>query len=131
MFLCILTMKINLHHVLFVLLCSTMTPGGFLTLQAQDASYPIPDSYDLEIERDRDRGVGVYTAGEFDPLLNTKNQVIRDSLMARPAYNRTTRTPLDESSNSSKSSTDDDDSILSFNFLYYLVEKYKMQDIVD
>ena len=124
-------MKIKLHHVVFVLFYSIVTPGGFLALQAQDASYPIPDSYDLEVERDRDRGVGVYTAGEFDPLLNNKNQVIRDSLMARPTYNRTTRTPLDESSNSSKNSTDDDDSILSFNFLYYLVEKYKMQDIVD
>ena len=30
-----------------------------------------------------------------------------------------------------KNTEDDDDSILSFNFLYYLVEKYKMQDIVD
>lgn len=124
-------MKIKLHHLTFAFFCSILTPGGILTLRAQDASYPIPDSYDLEVERDRDRGVGVYTAGEFDPLLNNKNQVIRDSLMARPTYNRTTRTPLDESSNSSKNSTEDDDSILSFNFLYYLVEKYKMQDIVD
>ena len=124
-------MKIKLHHAAFVLFCSILTPGGFLTLQAQDASYPIPESYDLEVARDRDRGVGVYTAGEFDPLLNNKNQVIRDSIMARPSYNKTSRTQLDESSNSAKNTTEDDDSILSFNFLYYLVEKYKMQDIVD
>ena len=50
--------------------------------------------------------------------------------MARPTYNRSSRSQLDESANAAKN-TEDDDSILSFNFLYYLVEKYKMQDIVD
>jgi hypothetical protein len=30
-----------------------------------------------------------------------------------------------------ESSDSDDNSILSFNFLYYLIQKYKMQDIVD
>ena len=122
-------MKIKLHHVLFVLSLVILTPGGILSLQAQDASYPIPDSYDLEIEKARDRGV--YSAGEFDPLLNNKNQVIRDSIMSSPTYNRSSRSQLDETANSAKNTTEDDDSILSFNFLYYLVEKYKMQDIVD
>jgi hypothetical protein len=122
-------MKINLHHIFFVLCFTILTPGGILSLQAQDASYPIPDSYDMEFEKERDRGV--YSAGEFDPLLNNKNQVIRDSIMARPTYNRSSRSQLDESANTAKNSAEDDDSILSFNFLYYLVEKYKMQDIVD
>jgi hypothetical protein len=30
-----------------------------------------------------------------------------------------------------KQTKNDDDSILSFNFLYYIIEKYKLQDIVD
>jgi hypothetical protein len=30
-----------------------------------------------------------------------------------------------------KQSKNQDDSILSFNFLYYIIEKYKLQDIVD
>ena len=122
-------MKIKLHQVFFVLCFAILTPGGILSLNAQDASYPIPDSYDLAIERARDRGV--YSAGEFDPLLNNKNQVMRDSIMAKPTYNRSSRTQLDESANAAKNTAEDDDSILSFNFLYYLVEKYKMQDIVD
>ncbi len=121
-------MKIQLHHIFFILCFTILTPGGILSSQAQDASYPIADSFDMELERERDRGV--YSAGEFDPLLNNKNQVIRDSIMARPTYNRSSRSQLDESANAAKN-TEDDDSILSFNFLYYLVEKYKMQDIVD
>jgi hypothetical protein len=30
-----------------------------------------------------------------------------------------------------KQAKNDDDSLLSFNFLYYIIEKYKLQDIVD
>jgi hypothetical protein len=30
-----------------------------------------------------------------------------------------------------KQSKEEDDSILSFNFLYYIIQKYKLQDIVD
>lgn len=119
-------MKIKLRHLFFVLCLAILAPGG---LRAQDASYPIADSYELEIEKTRERGV--YSAGEFDPSLINKNQVLRDSIMARPTYNRSSRTQLDESANAAKNTGEDDDSILSFNFLYYLVEKYKMQDIVD
>lgn len=35
-----------------------------------------------------------------------------------------------ESQKSQKQSADDD-SVLSFNFLYYIIRKYKMQDIID
>ena len=122
-------MKIQLHHIFFILCFTILTPGGILSSQAQDASYPIPDSFDMELERERDRGV--YSAGEFDPLLNNKNQVIRDSIMARPTYNRSSRSQLVESANAAKTTASDAASILSFTFLYSLVEKYKMQDIVD
>jgi len=121
-------MKINLHHISIILLLAVLTPDGVLSSQAQDASYPIPESFESEAEKDRDRSV--YTAGDFDPLLNNKNQLIRDSVAYRPG--RPSRAQAEESGNTGKSSSEeDDDSILSFNFLYYLVEKYKMQDIVD
>jgi hypothetical protein len=123
-------MKINLHHISIILLLAVLTPDGVLSSQAQDASYPIPESYDSGGEKDRDRSV--YTAGDFDPLLNNKNQLIRDSVAYRPGLSRPSRVQAEESGNSGKSSSEeDDDAILSFNFLYYLVEKYKMQDIVD
>ncbi len=124
-------MKMNLHHIFVILFLAAVAPDGILSVNAQDASYPVRDSYESEAVRERDRSV--YTAGDFDPLLNNKNQSVRDSISYRPGLSRSTRTQqAEEPGNSVKSSSeDDDDSILSFNFLYYLVEKYKMQDIVD
>jgi len=123
-------MKMNLHHIFVIFFLAAVAPDGILSVQAQDASYPIQDSYESETVRDRERSV--YTAGDYDPLLNNKNQSVRDSISYRPGLSRSSRTQQpEETGNSGKSSSDDDDSILSFNFLYYLVEKYKMQDIVD
>lgn len=123
-------MKMSLHHIFVILFLAILAPDGILSVQAQDASYPT-DSYESESVRERDRSV--YTAGEYDPLLNNKNQVIRDSISYRPGLSRPSRAQqAEESGNAGKSSSEEDDeSILSFNFLYYLVEKYKMQDIVD
>jgi hypothetical protein len=39
--------------------------------------------------------------------------------------------PVKSAAPQQKQAKNDDDSILSFNFLYYIIEKYKLQDIVD
>lgn len=124
-------MKIKLHHFLFTLYLALLAPAGILTLQAQDASYPILDSYDTEADKERDRVI--YSPGEADPQLNNKVHVsaAKDSIPSKPSTLRSIKTQAEGSKNSAKPSSQEDDSILSFNFLYYLFEKYKLQDIVD
>ena len=65
-----------------------------------------------------------------DPAKQNITPSAKDSSQAifqRNVYKPSPVVPKDER----KSEHQDDDSILSFNFLYYLIQKYKMQDIVD
>lgn len=121
-------MKIKLHHVLITFFLAVLSPAGILAVKGQDASYPIPESYDAEADKEREKVM--YSPGEADQLLNSKIQVSvpKDSTQSRT---RVVRSQPEAPKNSSKPSSQEDDSILSFNFLYYLFEKYKMQDIVD
>jgi hypothetical protein len=96
-------------------------------VQAQDASYPAIESVEPENDHGRER---VIYGGEGDPMLNNKIHVpvvTRDSTMARPMKTVRTEAPKP----TARPASQEDDSILSFNFLYYIFEKYKMQDVVD
>ena len=119
-------MKSKLQPVLLTLLLAVLTPAGIATLQAQDASYPAVDTYENEIDAERDRII--YSPGEADA--NNRVHVVagKDSINSR-AQARPVKQP-EAAKNSAKPSSQEDD-ILSFNFLYYLFEKYKLQDIVD
>jgi hypothetical protein len=120
-------MKSKLHPVLLTLLLALLTPAGIATLRAQDASYPSTDSYEAEADAERERII--YSPGELDA--NNRVHVVagKDSINTRPAPVRANKQP-EAAKNSAKPSSQEDD-ILSFNFLYYLFEKYKLQDIVD
>ena len=125
-------MRIKLNHILITLFLAVLTPAGVHGLQAQDASYPLPESYDMEAEKEREKII--YSPGETEALLiNSKVHVAatRDSLSSRQNSMRVIKTQAEAPKNSAKPSSQEDDSILSFKFLYYLFEKYKMQDIVD
>ena len=114
--------------MLLSLLLAVITPAGIATLRAQDASYPVTDgAYENEFEAERERVI--YSPGEADA--NNRVHVVagKDSMTTRPAQMRPNRQP-EAAKNSAKPSSQEDD-ILSFNFLYYLFEKYKLQDIVD
>ena len=84
------------------------------------------DGYDTEVDAERERII--YSPGEVDA--NNRVHVVagKDSINTRPAQMRPNKQP-EAAKNSAKPSQEDD--ILSFNFLYYLFEKYKLQDIVD
>jgi hypothetical protein len=62
--------------------------------------------------------------------LNTAAVQKKDSIAARSKVKRNVYKPAPVVPKQ-KSQEATDDSILSFNFLYYLIQKYKMQDIVD
>jgi len=120
-------MKSKLHPVLLTLLLALLTPAGLATLRAQDASYPAADNYDGDADSERERII--YSAGEVDA--NNRVHVVagKDSITTRPTQVRPNKQA--EAKNSAKPSSSQEDDILSFNFLYYLFEKYKLQDIVD
>ncbi|HEY5917699.1 MAG TPA: hypothetical protein VIU13_09875 [Chryseolinea sp.] len=121
-------MKSKLHPVLLTLLLAILTPAGIATLRAQDASYPAADGYETDADSERERII--YSAGEVDA--NNRVHVVagKDSITTRPSQIRPAKQP-EAAKNTAKPSSSQEDDILSFNFLYYLFEKYKLQDIVD
>ena len=56
-------------------------------------------------------------------------QEVRDSSSMSTTIFRTEKTPSDN--RSAPTDEDESDSILSFNFLYYLLQKFKFSDIID
>jgi hypothetical protein len=56
----------------------------------------------------------------------------RDSVYTRPAIHQKSSESLKNTSGQAgKEGEEGDDSVLSFNFLYYIIQKFKMSDLVD
>lgn len=122
-------MKVKLHYIL-VLFCLA-SPALVPSLFAQDAGMQ-----DLEIvESDKEKML--YSPGGEGELVyrpapaTVSTPSIDSSANIPPA-------PVSKIKQSGKpaeklppAAREDDDSILSFNFLYYIIQKYKLQDIVD
>jgi hypothetical protein len=121
-------MKIKVHHAILTIFFAVVVSAAVQSAQAQDASYPAAESIEPENDHAHER---IIYGGEGDPMLNNKIHVpavaSRDSVITRP-----TKTVKAEAAKpSARPASQEDDSILSFNFLYYIFEKYKMQDVVD
>jgi hypothetical protein len=119
-------MKNYLHYI---------TPLSFLLLltsfsvSAQEAGSPSFESYDIEHLRERDRVPS--TPGESpDPQRPGASKEVKDSTATRMPQRNLSK-PVVVPKDQSKPKDQTDDSLLSFNFLYYLIQKYKMQDILD
>lgn len=128
-------MKIKLHFILAVVnlcLVSLLSPGS---AYAQDNTFPALDAatYDNEAEKEREKVIysSSPSSSELEPqaIHKLQTQAAKDSI-ARASVHRTNKTTTENAKNTAKPSHGDD-SILGFNFLYYLFEKYKLQDIVD
>jgi hypothetical protein len=125
-------MKLKLQHILVTICLSILAPAGLTSLYAQDASF---DETPAASEKER---VNYYPGGEGEPAAggssvsstNTSKSTIavRDSSSFK-TYTPT-RTGTEPSKHNAKPAHDEDD-VLSFNFLYYIIRKYKLQDIVD
>jgi hypothetical protein len=100
-------------------------------LQAQDVSFPGTEMDDLGIEKETEKMR--YSPGELDPAFKKAQSgaIARDSAGVKPALRTTKIATPDSIKTPVKRPSQDDDSILSFNFLYYIFQKYKMQDMVD
>jgi hypothetical protein len=135
-------MRHSFNHILFAFGLTLTISAGFSAVYAQDAGFPVSESYEPETSDD----VTAYSPGEGEPR-NTppKTTVVspspKDSTLSGKSLQRASKSAADTSksaakqpeqeSTSKQEKKDDDDSVLSFNFLYYIFQKYKLQDIVD
>ena len=128
-------MKIKLHYILFAMSLSLVSLLGANTAHAQDNTFPALDAgtYDAESEKEHDKIIYSSSSSEMEPQAIHKLQTpaVKDSLANRNNAHRTVKNASESGKNANKPSSHSDDSVLSFNFLYYLFEKYKLQDIVD
>ncbi|HEY0740429.1 MAG TPA: hypothetical protein VGD40_03170 [Chryseosolibacter sp.] len=135
-------MKISLHQIAAVI-CLIAT-AGLTTGQAQDATtqeFEITETERERYERDKiifspggeseTRYVGPRTQPTGSSSPNPK-----DSVSSAPATKPAAILPSTRKEASGKNPTkqippkQDDDAILTFNFLYYIIQKYKLQEII-
>ncbi len=107
-------MRLKLYHIVLVLGC-LISPKLF----AQEATESMePEQF----------------KSSFMPGGESQKFEARDTVYLRSAVPLKTSEPSKNSNNSGgrgNKEGDNDDSVLSFNFLYYIIQKYKMSDIVD
>ena len=123
-------MRIKFTDILFAFLLCIISPCGIMVVQAQDASFPSTEVDDLGVDKESEKMM--YSPGELDPAFR-KAQTLstKDSMALKPATKPARGQSPDASKTPVKRPSEADDSILSFNFLYYIFQRYKMQDIVD
>lgn len=123
-------MKLKWYHIL-VVFCCLISPAVVSSAYAQDT-----DIDDVEITRtEADKmlyspgGEGElrYGASSVNLSKDSASNLPPAGTLRRSKPEPTATKPADKQ-NSSK---EDEDSIMSFNFLYYIIQKYKLQDIVD
>jgi hypothetical protein len=125
-------MRIRLHHIL-ILAC--IASAAFVTSSyGQDSGIPDYESTDNE----RDKMLYSPGEGEMRPrypvtisnVPKDSASVIRTSPIPATPLRVKPEQPL-KPSEKQVPAKHDDDSILSFNFLYYIIQKYKLEDIID
>lgn len=126
-------MKLKLIRIVLTFSLTTFLLVGYEQLHAQDSNTSEP--YESNDEKEKEP---LYSPGEQSDrhLRIQPSTPLRDSAAFAPKTTsasqaaRTAKTSAESAKPDTKQSTSDD-SILSFNFLYYIIQKYKLQDIVD
>jgi hypothetical protein len=123
-------MRIKIQDILLAFLLTVVAPCGISTVNAQDASFPGTEVDELGVDKENEKMM--YSPGELDPAFRkAQTSTLKDSIALKPVARPTKVQTPDASKTPVKRPSEEDDSILSFNFLYYIFQKYKMQDIVD
>ncbi len=124
-------MKIRFYQILLLALPAYLTVGG--NLFAQDAGMvdvELVDEWDnMESEK------MLYSPGEAAVHYTPKayNPPSKDSVANQLVETSAPKHRIEPSAQpmEKQPAKPEDDSILSFNFLYYIIQKYKLQDIID
>ena len=129
-------MKIQLHHIFlsFLFTLAAVSNMAFAQDAATNQDYQITDTERDKFERDK----VIFSPGEGDTRFTPKGSAIpatgKDSIAVvkpNPQIQKAKPEQPVKAAEKQQQQTKNDDSILSFNFLYYIIEKYKLQDIVD
>jgi hypothetical protein len=131
-------MKSRLHHILILsfVAITAMTVSSF----AQESGMPEIETTDSDRDKVEKEKV-MYSPGESDthyhavlttiPGDSVTTTVNTAASVPVPKIKIEKQLPPAPKPTVEKQSKPEDDSILSFNFLYYIIQKYKLQDIVD
>jgi hypothetical protein len=129
-------MKIRLHYILIL----SFMASTAITATAFGQDSPLSNE-DPDTDPKTEYGKVMYSPGELDTRYTSEtnaNAEPGDSitntavLPSSPAPKiKIEKQPPVPKPTVEKQSKEEDDSILSFNFLYYIIQKYKLQDIVD
>lgn len=133
-------MKIKLHHILFIACLASTAFINYSYAQDGAPDYEVTDSERDKLEKEKI----MYSPGEGDSRYSSKSTTLtsttpKDSLATTAAKPTTpvivpktkTEPQPKAAEKQPPQQPKDDDSILSFNFLYYIIQKYKLQDIID
>ncbi len=121
-------MKPKLIRILFAFSLIVYSLISVEQVHAQDADPA--DTYEGNDEKEREPAYSPIE--QLDQHHKTQpSSIVKDSaaLATKLVIQRPAKPAAENSKPDSKQSSDD--SILSFNFLYYIIQKYKLQDIVD
>jgi hypothetical protein len=125
-------MKLNFYNIILSLGLSVTASAAFSAASAQDTQYPAFEDYTDSTFIDKDKIL--IPIGEPEP----RHKSSKDSLagaakaQARPVkVSEANKAATKSEVEANAKQNEEDDSILSFNFLYYIFQKYKLQDIVD
>jgi hypothetical protein len=122
-------MKPKLIRILFSFSLVAFSVFCGEALHAQDSAGPA-DTYEGNDEKEREP---IYSPGEnVEYHKSPSSTLLKDSAAFATktiTQQRTVKPATENAKPESKQPADD--SILSFNFLYYIIQKYKLQDIVD
>ena len=118
-------MRISLYHAYLIATCAIFVVPG--TVMAQDAGMS-----DVEVVDYRDAdGEKILSSpgGEGEVRYIPKASPIRKDSVSVQGIEGSLQKP--GAKPAGKQPAKEDESILTFNFLYYIIQKYKLQDIVD
>jgi hypothetical protein len=122
-------MRIKTQYILFVFFLGILCTSSVQVVKAQDTSFPGTETSDMEMDKEKERMM--FSPGELDPSIIKTQSAHKDTVSIKPAVVAPKIQSPESSKTPGKQPAHEDDSILSFNFLYYIFQKYKLQDIVD
>jgi hypothetical protein len=115
-------MQLNPKHILLAAIVLCNAPAFFVS--AQESSFPAMDVTEGDKEKN-----------QYYPPAESEKSTYRqpsDSLTVKSSPQAKSKTTEPQkSSEKATLKSGGEDSVLSFNFLYYFIQKFKMSDIVD
>ncbi len=124
-------MRINLYYSLFTFVVLLSAQGILHAQESGSGGVPDNDVYYGSPDREEPEA-GYISIGEPEGKGIRIQPTPKDSVSARsPAQKTKTILEPGKEGKTQNQGNAADDSILSFNFLYFFIQKYKLQDIID